>query len=123
MMLLVDSSIWIDFLRNKDGEHAALTIALREGSALICPVVWVEICSGIRGKREELICQHIKDLCPSLEMDAEVWSTAVALGRTARQSGLNCPLADILIAACARRHGVGLMHRDKHLAILETLSI
>jgi predicted nucleic acid-binding protein len=121
MNILIDSSIWIDFLRNPPGGNSDFAESLRSGRAVACPVVWVEICSGIKGKREELVFRQAMELCPSLEMDAEVWRMAAAIGRMAKKAGLNCPLADVLIAACAKRHGADLMHRDKHLAALMKL--
>lgn len=118
MKILVDSSIWIEFLRNSEGGGPELAAAIRMGHAVICPVVWVEIWSGIKGKREQAIFDQVTELCPSLEMDHQTWQTAGSLGHAAKQAGLNCPLADILIVACAKRHGTKLMHRDKHLDAL-----
>lgn len=121
MKVLVDSSVWIDFLRNPEGVTPELAAALRQGKAVICPIVWVELSSGIRGKREESVFQKILNACPSLEIDEEVWRSAAGLARESKKSGLNCPLADVLIVACARRHGAEVMHRDKHIAALMTL--
>lgn len=121
MKVLVDSSIWIDFLRNPGGGSPELAQAIRSGQAVICPVIHVEIWSGIKGKREEAIFREMTELCPSLPMDGDVWQAAASLGRMAHQAGLNCPLADILIVACAKRHGADVMHRDKHLTALMKL--
>ncbi len=76
--------------------------------------------TGAKTKREEAIFRQVTELCLSLEMDDKVWRAAAALGRVAKKGGVNCRLADILIVACAQRHGAALMHRDKHLqALLE----
>ena len=123
MKVLVDSSIWIGFLRNQGGGSPELAQAVRSGLAMICPVIRVEIWSGIKGKREEAIFREMTELCPSLPMDDKTWQAADTLGRVAHQTGLNCPLADILIVACAKRHGAAVMHRDKHLAALMALKI
>jgi len=87
----------------------------------LCPVVWVEIYRGIRGKREERIAAELAALSPSLPMDAASWEEAARLGRSAAQAGLNCPVTDVLIAACARRHKAKLVHDDKHLTSLMEL--
>ena len=60
----------------------------------------------------------MRRLSVSLEVDPETWALAAGLSRAALQNGLNCPLADVLIEACARRHGALLMHRDKHIGAL-----
>lgn len=123
MKVLVDSSVWIDFLRSPEGVTPELGAALRQGKAVICPIVWVEISSGIRGKREESVFQKIQDVCPSLEIDEAVWRAAAALARESKKAGLNCPLADVLIVACAKRHGADVMHRDKHIGALLKIGI
>lgn len=119
--VLIDSSVWIDFLRQAPGE-ADLEQAIREGRAAICPVIWVELWSGARGRREQAALRELCGLCQSLEVDKETWNRAAELRRAAKQKGLHCPLADVLIVACAKRHGVELMHRDKHLRDLLALA-
>lgn len=121
MKVLIDSSIWIDFLRDGETRHAELAAAMRAGRASLCEPVWVELWSGTRGKREEKILNQMRDCCDWLEVDAGTWRIAADLKRSARRTGLNCPLANVLIAACAKRHGASLMHRDKHFDALMKL--
>ena len=121
MKVLVDSSVWIPFLRGHAELPADVSRAMSEGRSHLCPVIWVEIFRGVRGKREERIATELSELCPSLPMDGESWDEAARLARAASQSGLNCPLADVLIVACARRHKASLIHNDKHLNALMDL--
>jgi len=121
MIVLVDSSIWIDFLRPARDDLTDLKRVIREGRAAICPVIWVELWRGTRSKSEESALLEMRRLSLSLEVDAETWTHAAKFSRVAVQNGLNCPLADVLIVACARRHGVKLMHRDKHMEALLAL--
>lgn len=121
MKVLVDSSVWIPFLRGHAGLPVEVSDAMSEGTSHLCPVVWVEVFRGVRGKREERIARELAELCPSLPMDDVTWEEAARLGQAASQSGLNCPLADVLIAACAKRHKAVLIHDDKHLKALMEL--
>lgn len=91
---------------------------MSEGTARLCPVVWFEIYQGIRGMREEKIAEELAELCPLLPMDEACWSEAAHLGRAAKLGGLTCPMADVLIVACARRHGAEIVHDDKHIEAL-----
>ena len=118
MIVLVDSSVWIDFLRPMRSDLSDLESVIREGRAAICPVIWLELWRGTRSKAEEAALNEMRRLSLSLEVDHETWTQAAGLSRVALQNGLNCPLADVLIVACARRHGVKLMHRDKHIEAL-----
>jgi predicted nucleic acid-binding protein len=121
MKILVDSSCWIDFFRDGIARNPALENAIRRHQAMLCPVVWAELWSGVRGKREEATLKNLLECCGWLDIDDKTWSITAELRRAARQQGLNCPLADVLIAACARRHGVELLHSDKHLTALMKL--
>jgi predicted nucleic acid-binding protein len=49
---------------------------------------------------------------PELAIDDEVWSGARELARRARSAGVSVPATDIVIAACARRHGAALETAD-----------
>lgn len=121
MKLLIDSSVWIDFLRDGEAKHIEVAEAVRNGQAYLCQPIWVELWSGMRGKREELALTYLRDCCDWLEVDEETWSLAAELRRAARSKGLNCPLADVLIVACALRHGAELHHSDKHMTALLNL--
>lgn len=118
MKWLIDSSVWINFLRDGEAKHAEVAAAVRNQEAYLCQPVWVELWSGMRGKREEMALTYLKDCCDWLEVDEETWGLAAKLRRAARLAGLNCPLADVLIVACAKRHGATLIYSDKHFDAL-----
>lgn len=59
---------------------------------------------------------------PMLPIDAEVWLAANELARRARGGGLTLPATDLLIAACARRHGAALETADKDFELLQRLA-
>jgi predicted nucleic acid-binding protein len=44
----------------------------------------------------------------------EVWALARELARLARSKGITVPAADLVIAACAEHHRLGLIHNDTH---------
>jgi predicted nucleic acid-binding protein len=113
-MLLVDTSAWIHFLR-PDGDRdvrARVEAALRAGTARWCPLVRLELWNGAGGERERKVLREFERLIQELAIDAEVWNDACELARRCRAAGVTVPATDILIAACARRHGAGLEHAD-----------
>ena len=54
-----------------------------------------------------------------LPIDVEVWTLGFEFARRARGKGLTIPATDLVIAACARRHGAGLEHSDEHFTAIE----
>jgi len=52
-------------------------------------------------------------------MDIEVFDEAAGIYRTARRAGLTVRSAmDCLVAACALRHGLPVLHRDRDYELI-----
>jgi hypothetical protein len=122
--LLVDTSAWIETLR-KDGDAAVRDVvrqATLEGRVATCEMVVLELWNGARGEQERAVIRELEDTLERLSIDDGVWAASRAQARDARAAGVTVPAADILIAACARRHGAALVHCDRHFDQLERLS-
>lgn len=122
-MTLVDTSAWIHSLR-ADGDRtvsARVRALLEAGEAAWCALVQLELWNGARGERERRVMADLAASLPSLSIDDAVWLTACELARTARDQGHTIPATELVIAACARRHGVGLEHHDSHLEAVQAL--
>jgi predicted nucleic acid-binding protein len=113
-MVLVDTSSWIHFLRpdGDGGVRSRVEAALRAGTVRWCPLVRLELWNGAGGERERKVLREFERLIPELSIDAEVWSDACDLARRCRAAGVTVPASDVLIASCARHHGVDLEHAD-----------
>jgi len=122
-LVLVDSSSWIHFLRpNGDPEvRARVQALLLNGDACWCPLVRLELWNGAAGERDRRILRDFEAVLPELPIDDETWSVAYELARRARSAGVSVPATDILIAACARRHGAELETADSDFALLATV--
>ena len=118
--VLIDTSVWIEVLRNGGDEalRRAVTLALNENRAAMAAPVWVELYSGVRGKRELDQLTGLRRLCRWLNVDDECWETTAETARTCREKGVAVPLGDVLVFACARRHEVAIMERDKHFDMI-----
>lgn len=113
-MILVDSSSWIHFLRpNGDPVvRSRVEAALISGDACWCPLVRLELWNGAAGDRDRKTLRDFESVLPELAIDDEVWADAYELARRARSVGVSVPATDIVIAACARRHGADLETAD-----------
>jgi predicted nucleic acid-binding protein len=122
-MILIDTSCWIEALRERgDAEvRRRLHGHVHGGRACWMPVVRLELWNGAHGERERKILREFEQVLPELEMTAEVWDIACDLARRARAAGLTFPVTDLLIAACARHHGVEIDSTDAHFTELEKL--
>lgn len=123
-MKLVDTSAWIHSLR-PDGDPAVaarVRIALEIGEATWCAMVRLELWNGARGDREKKVLREMEQTLTDLPTTAEVWELAVDLAQQAKMKGLTIPATDLLVAACARYHEVGLEHADSHFDQIANLS-
>ena len=119
-MILIDSSVWVEVSR-KGGDLALKDKVgglLEGGSSAMAWPVWVELHQGAKGKREEDNLRGWRELSVWLDFDDECWMAAAEIGRRCLRAGVNVPLGDILIFACARRHGAELLERDRHFAMI-----
>jgi predicted nucleic acid-binding protein len=116
----VDSSAGVEAGRSGGNPEITARLAdlMNSGLAAMTEPVWMELYQGIRGKREEARLEMTRNLCVWLEFDSECWQEAARIARICLRSGVNVPFGDVLVFACATRHGVELLERDRHFAMI-----
>ena len=82
---------------------------------------WLELWNGARGAQEQRVLRDFARTLPELRIDDGVWQAAYDLARRARAGGVTTPATDVLIAACARRHGAALEYADADFDLLATV--
>jgi predicted nucleic acid-binding protein len=123
MPVLVDSSLWVHQLR-KSGDapkRDRVNTLLERGEAAWCPVVRLELWRGVTNDAERRTLRRYEALLPSYEISSEVWERSIRLADRGRAAGLTVALADVLIQACAKVHGLEVAHDDTHFDELATL--
>ena len=101
--------------------RARVEAALTAGQACWCPLVQLELWSGARGQQKRKVLVDFARTLPELPIDDQVWAGAYDLARQARVQGVAIPATDVVIAACARRHGARLESADTDFDLLATL--
>ena len=122
-MLLVDTSAWIEVFRRP----ARLTVDELGGldEIVTCLPVIQEVLQGFRDERAFRIARDSMLALPIVEspLSRDVVEEAVELYRLARRSAFTVRSSiDCLIAACALRHGLTVVHRDRDFPALARIS-
>ncbi|MBI5397351.1 MAG: PIN domain-containing protein [Verrucomicrobia bacterium] len=118
-MKLVDTSAWIEFLRNRESKAADRVEALLgDGEAGWCDLIATELWNGARGEKEKRTLQELEEAVTLFPLDSAAWQQARVLAQRCRQAGVTVPTVDVVIAACAFRHGLEIEHHDEHFEIL-----
>ncbi len=125
MAVLVDSSLWVHQLR-KGGDPAKrdrVNALLENGEAAWCPAVGLELWRGVTNDVERKTLRRYESLLRDYEISADVWERAIRLADRGRASGVTVPLADLLIFACAKIHGLQVAHDDAHFDDLTKVEV
>lgn len=117
--VLVDSSVWIHFLRGSGVQYQERLVPLIMADRLATlPVIIMELLRGATAQKQyDKLHNDLKALL-CFELTDKIWQRAYKLGFTLRQKGLNIPLTDSVIAAVALEHDLLLLHDNKHYEMI-----
>lgn len=114
-MKLVDTSSWIEYLRERKSNVSERVEALvLADEAAWCDMTAVELWHGARGAREKKELAALEQEITVLSIDSGVWQKARLLAIRLREAGVTVPGSDIIIAACAVHYKLELEFCDAH---------
>ena len=122
-MILVDTSIWIETFRRT--RPLDLEAIVPFDDVVTCLPVVQEVLQGVRDERAFEQARDAMLALPIVEspLSDAVVLDAVRLYRAARRRGLTVRSSvDCLIAACALRHDLEVLHRDRDFVALARVS-
>lgn len=114
-MILVDTSVWVEILRDRSGRpREALEAALDGDEPVLARFHQLELLQGARDEREWSLLREYLDLQNYLEAGPDSWTAAARIFYELRRSGktVRSPI-DCCIAVIAMDHDVLLLHRDR----------
>jgi predicted nucleic acid-binding protein len=115
-VIVVDTTVWIDFFRDADAPHVDHFHALVDSDSPIAltDVILTEVLQGVRGEREVARVERRLRAFDILRLEhLNDFTRAAALYRTARQHGITIRRTlDCLIASVCVREGASVLHND-----------
>ena len=122
-MVLVDTTVWIDFFAAKSTpEVGELERLLEEGEDICtCGGILTEVLQGIRGDENYQRTLSRFDTFLFLPMNRQIFVRAAELYRSLRHRGVTIrkPI-DCMIASVAIEHDIALLHDDRDFDPIET---
>lgn len=122
-MVLVDTSAWVEVFRKP--AHLRLEDVVDFDDIVTCLPVVQEVLQGFtsdsafREARESMLALPIVES----PLDASVYLEAVDVYRRGRRAGITIRSGvDCLIAACAMRHGLTVLHNDRDYPAIARVS-
>jgi len=118
-MILIDTSAWIEFLRDTGSPVCAHVDTVLAGDVAVCDPIRMEVLAGARSDK------HLRDLrallarASLIPTESADYEDAAALYRTCRRRGDTVrKLIDCLIAAVAIKAGTPVLHADHDFDVL-----
>ncbi|MBF0479489.1 MAG: PIN domain nuclease [Candidatus Omnitrophica bacterium] len=121
-MILVDTSVWIDFINHTTSESAHILRRLIESDAEIClaDIHLTEILQGIKPEKTFIELKKYLLMFPVLRPQGiETYVFAAQISRLCSQKGNPMvKTVDTLIATIAIETGAELLHKDKDFDVI-----
>ncbi len=114
--MLVDTTVWIDFLRDRSTpQKARLEELIQQRADLcLCGFVLTEVLQGIRNEKQYLATKQQLDQLIYLSEDRSTFELGATIYRDLRMQGVTIRNSiDCLIAATVIQHGVALLDSDR----------
>jgi len=120
--VLVDSTVWIDFLRGRENESTEkLEKCIQDRDDLCCcGFIVTEVLQGIREEKEYVDTRRRFAELVYLPDDRSTFELGATIYRELRREGLTIRNSiDCLIAAIVIQHGVGFLENDRDYRFID----
>jgi predicted nucleic acid-binding protein len=121
-LILVDTSAWIDFFRGRAPFADAVDDLLGGNEVALCGPILTELRRGLRPAERRRILPLLEG-CRTLAQPPDLWEETGDLGYFLARHGVTVKTMDLLIAAHALAHGVGLLARDGDFAAMRRAGV
>ena len=118
-VILIDTSAWVEFLRDTGSDVSARVDAEMGGEIAICDAIHMEVLAGARDESHLEALRGLLARASVLPTEPTHYDEAATLYRRCRREGETVRrLIDCLIAAVAIGAGVPVLHRDDDFDVL-----
>ena len=118
-MILIDTSAWVEFLRDTGSGVCAKVDALLDEDMAVCDAIRMEVLAGARDEMHLRALRRLLARAVTLPTVPDDYDHAALLDRACRSGGETVrKIIDCLIAAIALRAGTPVLHADGDFDVL-----
>lgn len=126
-MILVDTSVWVDFFRGSESKHREALRGLIESDqdVAITEIILTEILQGIRRDGEfETLKEYLMEFPVVKPKGVETYLDAARIYRTCRKKGKTVrKTVDCVIAAICIENRIPLLHKNSDFTQIAACSV
>ena len=122
MMVLIDTTVWIDFFAGRQLPHVSVLERLIKNreDICICGIILTEVLQGIREKSEFRKTKELFNAMIFLPMPYSIFLGAAEIYRTLRSKRITIRNSvDCMIASVAIENDIMLLHNDRDFIPIE----
>ena len=120
--ILVDTSIWIDYFKNKSSSLAEKVDEMLTGDEVHVPkIVIAELIQGAKSEREVSVIEEFIEAFHIVDQGEDTWIKAGKLSFTLKKEGKHINLSDCYIAVIAQEHDCHILTLDVHFKEIQKL--
>jgi hypothetical protein len=117
--VLIDTSVWINFLNKKDSPVSkSVKELLRAELSCYTDIIELELIRGAKSKREIEIINKLLDVITYYGIKKEYYRRAGEMGYSLARKGHSIGIVDLLIAQVAIENDLFLFSLDNHFKLI-----
>jgi predicted nucleic acid-binding protein len=119
--VLVDTCIWIDFLRRKGEKSGILEELLKTNRVVTAGIILFELSQGMKNEKDRANITHLLADLDYEEMSQKRWTAAGTIAKMLKAKGFILPQSDILLASIALDLDIEIFSLDGHFDVIPGL--
>lgn len=120
--ILIDTSVWIEYFRNKSSSVAQkVDRVLEEDEVYVPKIIIAELMQGSKSKKELAIIEDFFDAFHIIDQKDDSWVKAGSLSYKLKKKGKNINLFDCYIAVIAQEHSCIIFSLNRHFKEIQSL--
>lgn len=120
--VLVDTSVWVDYLRGvTPGVAEKVDRLLSDAEVCVPKIVLAELVQGAKSEREIAAVEDFPEAFTIIDQGPDTWLKAGKLSRRLRSRGQTIHLIDCYIAVIAEENGCAVLTLDEHFREIQEI--
>jgi len=120
--ILIDTSIWIDYFRNKSSKISEKVDSILSNHEVYVPkIVIAELIQGAKSEREISVIEDFLGAFNIIDQKEDTWLKTGKLCFNLRKKGKNINLTDCYIAIIADEHKCQIFTLDEHFKEIQKM--
>ena len=120
--ILIDTSIWIDYFRNKSSKISEKVDSILSNHEVYVPkIVIAELIQGAESEREISVIEDFLGAFNIIDQKEDTWLKTGRLCFNLRKKGKNVNLTDCYIAIIADEHKCQILTLDEHFKEIQKM--